>query len=146
VSTDFRIRHEFRARPGEVIQHSIDSIPFISGKALPSYRVFFPIPPLMRAGLLVSEQRMILVAYMFGFLVQESSFWYRATAPADDPEIIQSVALGEHKLLGKYLEVVSHHPRRMKYLNWLAAPTAVMRFYTGEAGRLLTTMEPLVKG
>ena len=113
--------------PGERVLHSLPRLGVISGKALPSYQVFFPIPPLCRAALYVTDRRVLLVAHLFGCVVQEISMWYPGKAGAGDEERVQSTCTGSLRWLGPYLEVVSHNPSRC--CPWLCARTMRLRFY-----------------
>jgi len=115
--------------PGENVLHFIPSVGFISSKALPSYRLFFPIPPLMKASLIITDRRIIILVYLFGFVIQEFSSWYLGRNPEGKLEIIESASVGRLKILGPYLEVVSYNDKRPWYYRYLCAARVRLRFY-----------------
>jgi len=115
--------------PGEEILHTVHSIGFMSTKALPSYRLFFPLPPLWRVSLYITDKRAFLVAYLFGVVIQEFITWYPGRAPAGDHERVHSTRVGKLKLFGRYLELVSYNSRRPWYWRCICSPSVRMRFY-----------------
>ena len=97
MGISFIIHRRHQLMPNEQILHKVRSVKYLTGKALPSYRGFFPIPFMMRAELLVTNQRVVILVYMFGLIVQECMFWYRGQAPENDQEIIQSAEVGRNR-------------------------------------------------
>ncbi|MCX7000556.1 MAG: hypothetical protein NT106_09735 [Candidatus Sumerlaeota bacterium] len=126
--------------PGENVLHSVPSVGFISSKALPTYRLFFPIPPLMKASLIITDRRVIIVSYLFGFVIQKFSSWYPERSPEGELEIIESVSLGKMRLIGPYLEVVSFNDNRPWYYRYLCAARVRLRFYMKNPEPLYETL------
>jgi hypothetical protein len=142
----FKIGLGFHPRSDETVLHTVHPVWWMTSKALPSYRAFFSLPPLMSASLVVTTLRIVVVASLFGLRIQEFYCWHRGQALPDDPEIIQSVGTGRSRFLGECLEVVTHHPARLKYLNFLCAPRCELRFYTRKARILAETIASLQQG
>lgn len=61
----------------------------VSGKSLPSYRVTFIMPPLVDMSLIVTDRRVLLVAYVARLLRQEFSVWYAEPSTAGEAETIR---------------------------------------------------------
>lgn len=115
--------------PDEEVLHTVPSVGFISSKSFPSYRLFFPLRPLWSASLYITDRRVVLVAYLFGFVFQEFTAWYPAKAPQNDQELVDSTCVGNMRVLGPYLEVVSQNNNRPWYWRWACSPRIRMRFY-----------------
>jgi hypothetical protein len=131
--------------PGENVLHFIPSVGFISSKALPTYRLFFPIPPLMKASLIITDRRIIIVSYLFGFVIQEFSSWYPGRNPEGKLEIIESASVGKMRLIGQYLEVVSYNDNRPWYYRYLCAARVRLRFYMKNPEPLYESMSSVLE-
>ena len=112
----------------ESVLHCIPSIKFASFKALPTYRLFFPLL-LLNASLYITDRRILIVTYLFGLRIQKFSAWYPDRGPEDDQEIVVSIRTGRLGILGDYLEVVSYNNNRPWYYRYLCSPMMRMRFY-----------------
>lgn len=86
-----------------------------SGKSLPSYRLFFSLPPLWEAGFYVTDRRVLLMSHVLRLFTFEISQWYQGADAADDEEFVRSTRVGRHRVLGPFLEVVSHNPVKRWY-------------------------------
>jgi hypothetical protein len=117
---------------GEHILHVVPSVGFVSCKALPTYRLFFPVPLLCKAALYVTDRRTLVVTRMFGLVVQQFGSWYPGREPQGDGELVVSASVGRMRVLGPYLEVVSSNERRPYCPRWLCARDVRMRFFMRE--------------
>jgi len=115
--------------PGEEILHFVPSLGLATAKALPTYRVFFPIPLFLRASLYITDRRVLTVVYLFGLVIEEFSSWYPGCGLEDDFEIVESISVGRLNILGPYLEVISHNDNRPWYCRYLCAARLRLRFY-----------------
>jgi hypothetical protein len=79
-----------------------------SASSLPSYRLFFSLPPLPEIGLLVTGQRVLLHALCLRLLAQVTSLWF--PAEAGERERLASVSTRRVTLLGDCLELSSIEP------------------------------------
>jgi len=102
-------------RPGEKVLYVKPWVWSASFKSLPSYRVFFSLPPLWEAGLYVTDRRVLLVACVFRLLSQEFSIWFPGKAEPGDQELLKKVGRGSFHLLGEYLEIISEGPGKRWY-------------------------------
>ncbi len=123
--------------PGEKVLLFKPWLWFVSGKSLPSYRIFFPIPILCEAGLYITDRRVLLVAYLFRLFIQENSLWFKDKGKLEDNESIEEISVGRNFLLGKYLEIVSE----ISPIPWYRSRRARLRFYMkdAEAAHILIT-------
>ena len=115
--------------PGENVLHCVPSVGFISTKALPTYQLFFPFPLLLKASLYITDRRVFLVVFIFGRVFQQFSMWYPKKAQEGDQEIVKSTSMGNLRILGPYLEVVSHNSNRPWYHRYLCSSRIRHRFY-----------------
>ena len=115
--------------PGEEILHFVPSLGLTTMKALPTYRIFFPIPLFLRASVHITDRRIIIVTYLFGLVIDKFSSWYPGRAPEGDFEIIESASVGKMRLSGPYLEVISFNDKRPWYYRCLCAGHLRLRFY-----------------
>jgi hypothetical protein len=114
---------------GERVVHQAGSFRLISSKSLPSYRIGPTLPALWRVSLLVTDRGCRVSARILGFMTQEIRMWYPGENPIGDPETITGVR-SSTGLLGPYLEIRSHNPRRRQ--RWLWSPNLTLRFYLRE--------------
>jgi len=78
-----------------------------SVKSLPTYRLDFSLPPVVDAGLYVTDRRILLVISCFRVFTQELSQWFEGKNTVEDKEFIKEVSVGKSRFCGSYLEVVS---------------------------------------
>ncbi len=130
--------------PDETVLHSKPFCRFISVKALPTYRLFLPLPPLWSTGLYITNRRFFLVVHLFGCVTQECSAWYPGKGPPTDPEVVHVIRVGVLRLLGPYLEVITYNPKRR--CRWLCAPKMRWRFYVTDPDWLRETISQGVLG
>ncbi len=97
--------------PGERVMHFKKWVWGISSKSLPTYRLFFSLPPLWEAGLYVTNRRVVLMVHCFRLLTQEFSLWFRGKTRGDDAELFKAVSTGQCRWSGSYLELVSEDPK-----------------------------------
>jgi|SRR3972149_1428066 len=116
-------------REGETVLLFKKWVWLLTAKSLPSYRVFFSLPPLWEAGLYITNQRVLLVANVFRLLTQEVSLWYTGQAPADGDDQVTRLELGHSSLLGPFLEVISTSTEK----HWFRSADAKLRLYMREA-------------
>src|ERR1035437_8893089 len=101
----------------EVVLKRMSNVFYVTTQSPPSYRVAFYIPFFLRASLILTDRRMLLVVRMFGLVVQEISAWYPGRAPAGDEEFVKSADTGRNRWLGQFLEIVSHNGNRQGMLS-----------------------------
>ena len=94
--------------PGERVLASRRGIWWASGMSLPSYRVFFPLPPIMGMTLYVTDRRVMVVYHLLGLLNAEFSQWFPCSG---GDEVIVGTCAGKGLLLGPFLEIVSERER-----------------------------------
>ena len=114
-----------RLLPGEKVLGVRRWIWAASGKSLPSYRLFFSLPPIQEAGIYITDKRILQVFYLFRILAFEYSIWFPRHITSETEEIIQSVAIGRMPIFGKYIEIISHDPVR----RWPRSPQARLRLF-----------------
>ena len=119
-------------QPGETVLHCKKWLWAISCKSLPSYRLFFSLPPLWEAGLYVTDRRIVLMAHAFRLLTQEFSIWFRRTTGGKDPELFKSVSTGCGRWSGSYLELISEDPRT----HWYRSRELRLRLFLRNPGAL----------
>lgn len=122
--------------PGEKVLGSKKWIWALSAKSLPSYRLFFSLPPLWEAGVYVTDRRILFVAFLVGLIRQEVSLWFEGRAEPGDRDFVQDISSGKGRLLGPYLEVVSLNTRK----HWYRSPRLRVRLFTKHPELLRQTM------
>ncbi len=100
-----------------------------SFRSLPSYRVFFSLPPLWEVGLYITDHRLLVVSYLFRLLTTEFSQWYEGKADPGDHDIIQEARVGRSSIGGSFLEIISDNPKR----RWWRSSKARIRLFMGDA-------------
>lgn len=115
--------------PDETILHYIPRVGYITAKALPTYRIAFPIPLLLRMSLYITDRRILFIARMFPFIVQENSTWFPGCEPDDDPELVESSSVGNNPTIGPYLEFIYYNEHRPWYYRYLCAARVRIRIY-----------------
>jgi hypothetical protein len=99
-----------------------------SAKSLPSYRVFFPLPPLCAFGLYVTDRRVLTVAHLFLLFTVEVSQWFEGKADVQGIDIIEEVRIG--RIFGiRFLEIVSHSSKR----RWWRSSRLRLRLFMRDA-------------
>ncbi len=58
---------------------------------------------------------MLFIAHSCRLLTTEFSQWFEGVAESEDEEFVRDVSVGRHRVLGPYLEVVSHNPVKPWY-------------------------------
>lgn len=97
----------------------------VSAKSLPTYRLFFSLPPLWEAGFYVTDRRILVLVHIFRLLTQQMSLWRVDSTPGQDEDTIQRVSIGRNRLLGTFLEIVSVSPTK----HWYRSEELRLRFY-----------------
>ena len=82
-----------------------------------------------------------MVSYILGVVVQERSSWFPGQAPPGDTELVVSVDRGETRLLGTYLEIVTHNEHRSWYWRSICSPNMRLRIGLADPAPLLATLE-----
>ena len=106
--TAFRISADLPLVAGETVLCARRDVQVGSALSLPSYRLFFTLPPLLEVGLLVTDRRVVLHGLCLRLLSQVTSLWFGGDDVAR--ERLESVSVGNAPLLGEYLEVHSIEP------------------------------------
>ncbi len=126
--------------PGERVLRMKDWIWASSFKSLPTYRVFVSVPPLLEAGLYVTERRILIVAYVLRLLVEEVSYWFPGKAEGSDRELVKAARIQHGHMLGSYLEIISEDAKR----HWYRSRELRTRIFTRQAeglhGVILTAL------
>lgn len=99
----------------------------------------------MKASLIITDRRIIIVSYLFGFVIQEFSSWYPGRNPEGKLEIIESASVGKMRLIGQYLEVVSYNDNRPWYYRYLCAARVRLRFYMKNPEPLYESMSSVLE-
>ncbi len=121
--------------PGEVILYQHPSIGFVSALSLPTYRIFFPIPMVMRLELNITNKRLLIVTRMFGKLLSTFWAWYPSQKPPQDDEEIAKFSTSSNKM-GEYLEIITKNKKRPWYL--FCGKKIRFRFYTRDSKRIFS--------
>ena len=132
------VRFKFNMLPsllaGEKVPFFKSRIGILSGKSFPNYRFTFSLPPLLDAGLYVTDRRVLLVFHIFRLLTQKFSQWFEGKEAPGDYELVKTVSVGKGFLLGPYLEVVSenliglwYRSRRCRIRLYMREPECVCR-------------------
>ena len=103
--TAVRISADVPLVAGETVLCARRDVRVGSALSLPSYRLFFTLPPLLEVGLLVTDQRVVLHGLCLRLLAQVTSLWFLGDDVAR--ERLESVSVGNAPLLGEYLELHS---------------------------------------
>jgi hypothetical protein len=111
--------------PGEKVLGFKKWIWALSGKSLPSYRLFFSIPPLWEAGVYVTDRRILFVAYVARLIRQEVSLWFEGRAEPGDRDFVKDISSGRGRLLGPYLQVISLNTQK----HWYRSPWLRVRVF-----------------
>lgn len=96
-----------------------------SGKSLPSYRLFFSLPPIQEAGIYLTDRRILIATYLFRILAFEWSIWFPQRVVSETEEVIQDVTIGRMPVFGKYLQIISEDPIR----RWYRSPKSRLRIF-----------------
>src|ERR1051326_6070796 len=127
--------------PGERVVDFRGCIWRLSGKSVPSYRLFFSLPPLWRAALHVTDRRLVVVANAFWLINQEFSVWFREDAQTRNHEFLKDASAGKNSF-GSYVEVISEN----KSARWYRSRRARTRIYARDSELLVKTVLGAVKG
>ena len=101
-----------------------------SFKSYPTYRVFFSLPPLWEEGFYVTDRRILIVTYLFRLFAQEYSLWFPGKGRSPDSEFVKEVRVGEGRVFGKYLEIISEDPIK----HWYRSRELRSRIFMRNAG------------
>lgn len=115
--------------PDEKVLHHIPSIGYCTSKALPTYRIAFKIPLLLRMSLYITNRRILFVVRMFPKITQDYGAWFPGCEPDDDTEIVVSASVGRSSILGPYLEIITLNEHRPWYYRCLCAARIRIRCY-----------------
>jgi hypothetical protein len=119
-------------RPGETVLQFKSRVWRLSCKSLPTYRLFFSLPPLTEAALYVTDRRIVLMANVLRLLCQEFSIWFKGRADGKNPELFKSVSTGTGHWSGQYLELISEDPQK----HWCRSRELRLRFFLRNPGPL----------
>jgi len=114
-----------RLLPGERVFCIRQWIWAASGKSLPSYRLFFLLPPIQEAGIYVTDRRVLLVAYLFRILAFETSIWFPRCVVSETDEVIQTVTVDRMPIFGRYIEMITKDPVK----HWYRSPQSRLRLF-----------------
>jgi hypothetical protein len=119
----FSLLPEFQ--PGETVLHSKPWIWALSCKSPPTYRLFFSLPLLWKAGLYVTDRRIVLMAHAFHLWTQELSIWFSRGPQGEERELFKSVSTGSSRWAGRYLELISEDLQT----HWYRSRELRLRFF-----------------
>lgn len=125
----FRFNPYPPVRPGERVLHFKKWLWGISSKSLPSYRLFFSLPPLWEAGLYVTDQRLLVVSSVLRLFNQDFSIWFSQQVKTPNVDVLKNVSVGRG-LFGTYLEINSE---AIEPVGWYRSKTLCVRFFTADA-------------
>ncbi|MBI5388284.1 MAG: protein kinase [Verrucomicrobia bacterium] len=111
--------------PGERVLQFKKWIWGISAKSPPSYRLFFSLPPLLEAGLYITDRRVVLISTLVRLLSQEVSVWFPTQAKSEDRDWLKEASTGQNRF-GRYVELISEDARK----HWYRSREMRLRFYT----------------
>jgi hypothetical protein len=114
-------------QPGEKVLFVKKWVSFCTGLSYPSYRWGFSIPPIMELGLIITDRRVLNIAYVFRIMSQEFNQWYDGKEASKDTEFIKEVRTGRHWLCGSYLEIVSENSKQQRFRSKRARIRIYMR-------------------
>lgn len=129
MAIDNKIRRRFEFLPGEKVYHEIRRVGLCSSYSPPSSSLAFSIPFFLRMSLHITDRRVVLLAWMFGLLVQEYSAWFPDCSPENDTEIVKSARLGHARIAGPYLEIITGNDHRQGWHRFLCSPEIRGRYY-----------------
>jgi len=112
--------------PDERVLHNQACFRAVSSACLPSYRIWFNLPPLWATTLFVTNRRCLVVTDLFRAITQEVDMWYSSHNPDDRTDIITTVSC-KKGLFGRCLEIRSRDPKRPR--QWLCSPNMTVRFF-----------------
>ena len=113
-----------------------------SGKSLPSYRLFFLLPPIQEAGIYVTDRRVLLVAYLFRIFAFEASIWFPRCVASETDEVIQSETVDRMPILGRYIEIISTDPVK----HWYRSPESRLRLFVRDPQSLHNVIAQAMAG
>jgi serine/threonine protein kinase/protocatechuate 3,4-dioxygenase beta subunit len=111
--------------PGETVVHVKLRLWGVFNKSLPTYRLFFSLPPFWEAGLYVTNRRILFVSHFFGLLAQQFSIWFPGRAPEGEAEFLRKVSVGRSRWLGRCLDVKSETSLK----RWYRSRELLLRLY-----------------
>jgi len=124
--------------PGERVLSFKPRLWFASGKSPPTYRLWFSLPPLWEAGFYVTERRILIVFHLFRLVRLEYSLWLGKNAQQEGYDSVKEVSVGQSRLFGNYLQLVSENRTEHWYRSrdarlrlFLRRPDPVARLITG---------------
>lgn len=126
MGTEFRWGWTPILQPGEIVRAKWPRVWYLLGKSWPSYRAFFPLPPLWDASAMATDRRIIICARLFVLGAQYFSIWYPGKAPRSNSETFKSASICEPPPGGAwwkfreapnapYLEIFSEEPNKHWY-------------------------------
>lgn len=126
MGTEFRWEWTSILLPGEMVRAKWPRVWYMLGKSMPSYRAFFPLPPLWDASCVVTNHRIIVSARLFIVFAQYFSIWFPGKAPQGESELFTSASICEPppgaawwKFMeapnSPYLEIFSEQPNKHWY-------------------------------
>jgi tRNA A-37 threonylcarbamoyl transferase component Bud32 len=127
-SMRFRTGYLPELLPGETVVHVKRRLWAVFNKSLPTWRLFFSLPPLWEAGLYVTDRRLLLISHFLGLLGQEFSIWFPGRAPAGEAEFLRGVTVGRSRWLGSCLDLKSECLRK----RWYRSRELLLRLYVRE--------------
>lgn len=117
--------------PGERVLHFQPWVWWVSVKALPTYRLFFSLPPLWEAGLYITDSRILLAARLFRLLSYDYSVTLK-NRQQNHSETLTEVSTGTMPVFRNYLELNTQCPRR----HWFRSQQSRIRLFTSNAESL----------
>jgi hypothetical protein len=118
--------------PGETAVFFKKWIWFCSAKSFLNYRIFFSLPSLWDGAVYITNRRILFIGYLFRLINQEFDQWFETKEKLSDTEITKEVKVGQNRLLGSYLEIISENPVK----HWYRSPQVCVRLYMKNAESL----------
>ena len=135
MATRFRFNVQPSFYPGERVLFTKNWLWFLSCKALPTYRVVFPLPPLCQAGMYVTDRRVLIVFPMLGLASLETDAYFSGAGEPREKEILKGVTCGRNWLLGPYLQIMTEDSQ-VHWYSFLPSPVARFRIYMKNPERI----------
>lgn len=123
--------------PGETERAKWPRVWYMIAKSRPTYRHFFPLPPLFDGGCTVTDSRILLSFRMFPLMAQHFSVWFPGKAPRAGMEMLEHAAIIEPPPAGPWwkfreapacpcLEIISKEPNK----HWYRSQIMRLRLFT----------------
>lgn len=127
--------------PGEEVVYFKPWVWGASAKSLPTYRLYWSLPPLWEMGVYVTDRRVLVVTHLLRLLRSDYSIWFGEDAAFMGREVVRDVSVQSVPILGRCVEVVSED----RAWHWYRSHRLRLRLFTRDPEPIYATIAQRIR-